>query len=123
MYSMYYNISTIILQVHYGIVPKMAAALPRWVMADTCCRRCWWERGSDVVAAMHLPSSWQKSPASGAITPSVSTAKGTKKCLVSRWAYFSLFLYGPFLLPLPPPLLSLLWYFATCTVCRDVGMV
>ena len=32
MYSKYYDISTIILQVHYGIVPRMAAALPRWVV-------------------------------------------------------------------------------------------
>ena len=79
MYSKYYDINTIILQLHYGIVPKMAAALPRWVATDTRCRRCWWERGSDVVAAMRLPSSWQKSPASGPITPSVSTARGTKK--------------------------------------------
>ena len=29
MYSKYYDINTIILQLHYGIVPKMAAALPR----------------------------------------------------------------------------------------------
>ena len=58
MYSKYYDINTIILQLHYGIVPKMAAALPRWVATDTRCRRCWWERGSDVAAAMRLPSSW-----------------------------------------------------------------
>ena len=32
MYSKYYNINTIILQLHYGIVPKMAAALPRWMI-------------------------------------------------------------------------------------------
>ena len=90
-------------------VPRMAAALPRWTdTTHAAVHGYWWDSGSEVPTAICQPiaMSLKKWPASGPITPNVSTATWTTKWLESRWEYFTLFLCSIYAATAQLPLLQ-----------------
>ena len=79
-------------QVPCEIVPRTAAAFPRWMATATLCMRYWWAKGSWVTEKMRWEISLNKVHASQPKTPSVSTATGMKWWEEFRWEYSSFFL-------------------------------
>ena len=70
--------------------PSTVAAVPLCTATEILCKRNLRLYGSLVALWRHLPRFLKNSNAASPNTPEVSTTKGTKWCLVSRWAYLDL---------------------------------